>query len=124
MRYLKTILLVGLISTIGWAQKKDQAAIKYANTLTKADLKKHLVIVAADDMEGRDTGSPGQKKAAKYIANHFKSLGLKPPVKTKDGMSYLQKFDLMSSKWKDVSIATKRNKTEYLKATCSPPSIL
>lgn len=115
MRYLKTILLVGLISTIGWAQKKDQTAIKYANTLTKADLKKHLVIVAADDMEGRDTGSPGQKKAAKYIANHFKSLGLKPPVKTKEGMSYLQKFDLMSSKWKDVSIAIKRNKTEYLK---------
>ncbi|OJJ22381.1 hypothetical protein BKI52_06780 [marine bacterium AO1-C] len=115
MRFIITILLAGLISTVGWSQKKDETAIKYANTLTKEDLKKHLVIVASDEMEGRDTGSPGQKKAAKYIADHFKSLGLKPPVKTKDGMSYLQKFDLVSSKWKNVSIATKKGKTEYLK---------
>ncbi|HAS39897.1 MAG TPA: peptidase M28 [Microscillaceae bacterium] len=115
MRFIVTILLAGLISTVAWSQKKDETAVKYANTLTKEDLKKHLVIVASDEMEGRDTGSPGQKKAAKYIADHFKSLGLTPPVKTKDGMSYLQKFDLVSSKWKDVSIATKKSKTEYLK---------
>ncbi len=115
MRYITTILLAGLISTVAWSQKKDNAAIKYANTLTKEDLKKHLVIVASDEMGGRDTGSPGQKKAANYIVEHFKSLGLKPPVKTKEGMSYLQKFDLVSRKWKEVSITTKKGKTEYLK---------
>lgn len=70
MRYITTILLAGLISTVAWSQKKDNAAIKYANTLTKEDLKKHLVIVASDEMGGRDTGSPGQKKAANYIVEH------------------------------------------------------
>lgn len=115
MRNFTLILLACLVSAIAWSQKKDETAIKYANTVTKEDLKKHLTVVAADDMEGRDTGSPGQKKAAKYIADHFKKLGLKPPVKTKEGMSYLQPFDLVKSKWENVSIKYKGKTTEYLK---------
>lgn len=115
MRNFTLILLACLVSAIAWSQKKDETAIKYANTVTKEDLKKHLTVIAADDMEGRDTGSPGQKKAAKYIADHFKKLGLEPPVKTKGGLSYLQPFDLVKSKWENVSIKYKGNTTEYLK---------
>jgi hypothetical protein len=32
------------------------------NTITANELKTHLYIVAADGMEGRETGSAGQKK--------------------------------------------------------------
>jgi hypothetical protein len=32
------------------------------NTITADELKTHLYIVAADEMEGRETGSAGQKK--------------------------------------------------------------
>ncbi|MBC5838659.1 M28 family peptidase [Flavobacterium muglaense] len=44
---------------------------KYITTITAADLKTHLYIVAADSMEGRETGSPGQKKAGKYLISQY-----------------------------------------------------
>ena len=50
----------------------------FAKTITSDDLKKHLYIVAGAEMEGRETATDGQKKAAAYIENHFKTLGLAP----------------------------------------------
>ena len=38
----------------------------------------HVVFLASDSMNGRDTGSPEHRKAAEYIADHFKRAGLKP----------------------------------------------
>jgi hypothetical protein len=35
---------------------------KYMNSITADELKTHLYIVASDEMEGRETGSAGQKK--------------------------------------------------------------
>ena len=35
---------------------------KYISTISISDLKTHLEIVASDKMEGRDTGTEGQKK--------------------------------------------------------------
>ncbi|GAB4238761.1 MAG: hypothetical protein Tsb0034_14550 [Ekhidna sp.] len=72
---------------------QDKTAIKYAKTITAEDLKSHLSIIASDEYEGRETGKKGQKMAAKYIANHFKTLGFEAPV---DG-SYFQTFDLKQS---------------------------
>ncbi|MEP6700128.1 MAG: M28 family peptidase [Bacteroidota bacterium] len=60
------------------AQKKDKAAEKIAATITTDDLKRHLYIIASKEMEGRNTPSPGLEKAATYIEQHFKSLGLTP----------------------------------------------
>src|SRR5258708_29964017 len=50
----------------------------FANAITAQDLKAHLYIVAGKDFEGRETGTEGQRKAAAYIENDFKSLGLQP----------------------------------------------
>lgn len=57
-------------------QKAFQSA--YQN-IKMEDLKKNLSVIAADDMEGRDTGSPGQKKAGVYMVNYYKSLGISFP---------------------------------------------
>jgi Zn-dependent M28 family amino/carboxypeptidase len=40
-------------------------------TISADDLKKHLYIIAADSMEGRETGSAGQKKAGKYLISQY-----------------------------------------------------
>lgn len=50
----------------------------YATSITSADLKRHLYIVAGKEMEGRETATEGQRKAAVYIENQFKALGLLP----------------------------------------------
>lgn len=70
------LVLLGPIWVMG--QKKDKAVVKAASTITAADMQRHLYIIAGAEMEGRDTPSPGLEKAATYIENHFKSLGLLP----------------------------------------------
>ena len=49
-----------------------------------------MLILASDSLEGRETGKTGQKMAADYIMNHFKSIGI-PPYKRK---TYYQKFKM------------------------------
>ena len=73
-----------------FAQKKDKHAEKMAKTISASDMKNHLYVIASKEMEGRDTPSPGLEKAATYIEDHFKSLGLLPGNKD----SYRQYYPL------------------------------
>lgn len=52
---------------------------KYMATITANELKQHLYIVASDAMEGRETGSAGQKKAGEYLIQQYKSNGISAP---------------------------------------------
>ena len=52
-------------------------------------VKKHLYILADDDMEGRKAGTPGIEKAAQYIETEFKNIGL---TFFEDATSYRQNF--------------------------------
>lgn len=47
-------------------------------SITIADAKEWLGYLAGPECEGRGTGQPGYIKAAEYMAQHFKSFGLKP----------------------------------------------
>jgi hypothetical protein len=38
----------------------------------------HVVALGGDDMEGRETGSEGYRKAARYVAAQFEKNGVKP----------------------------------------------
>jgi hypothetical protein len=58
-------------------QHLDSAG-QWAESITADDLSRQLHILAADSMEGRETGKPGQRKAAQYIADQFRSMGLQP----------------------------------------------
>lgn len=65
--------------------------ISYQDRIRIDYLRKHLSALAADSMEGRETGMPGQKKAARYLADEYSRLGLKP---VGDDGSYFQNFEL------------------------------
>src|SRR5437764_1824240 len=49
-----------------------------ADTITAADLLKHIKVLASDECEGRAPGSKGEELSVKYISEQFKALGLKP----------------------------------------------
>jgi hypothetical protein len=66
-----------LFSQLTPAQQKSGPQI-FAQTITPAALKKNLYIVAGRDMEGRETATAGQRKAAAYIESQFTRLGLLP----------------------------------------------
>ena len=85
---------------LGWAllltltvNAQNPDAKKYGSQITVAGLKEDLTIIASDALEGRETGTRGQKMAAAYIAAHFQELGLKAPVNG----SYYQPVELYSS---------------------------
>jgi hypothetical protein len=76
---MKRILIaVFAFSTLHSIAQKTAKPDAYAKTITADDLKRHLYIVAGPEMEGRETATPGQKKAAAYIENQFRALGLQP----------------------------------------------
>lgn len=61
-----------------------------ADNITAASIKEYTTALASPEMEGRGTMQPGGEKAANWIADRFKGLGLKP-LGDKD--SYLQKVE-------------------------------
>ena len=106
MKKISLLIFYSLLSIAIFAQQDD--AQKYASTITGQDLKKHLTIIAGADMEGRETATEGQRKAAAYIESQFKQLGLKPPPGQN---GYQQVYPL----FKDTMLTTslKIGKTKY-----------
>jgi len=60
-----------------FAQKKTDPVL-FANSIKSEILQKHLFQIAGAAFEGRETATPGQQKAALYIEDYFKVLGLRP----------------------------------------------
>lgn len=75
----KRLLLLTLIVTQSVFAQQNQNT-HYAELITAADLKDNLSIIASDALEGRYTGSRGQKMAAAFISDYFQNLGLAGPV--------------------------------------------
>lgn len=71
----KIVLTLPLLIFISIAFAQTDGA-KYAATITGSNLNKHLSIIASAEMEGRETGTEGQRKAATYIESQFKAMGL------------------------------------------------
>lgn len=52
------------------------------------NIREHMIILADDDMQGREAGTENYDKAADYVINNFKELGIKPLPNNNE--SYLQ----------------------------------
>lgn len=46
--------------------------------ITPADMKQHVTYLASDELEGRLTGTNGEKLATQYVADAFAKIGLQP----------------------------------------------
>lgn len=92
MKSILRILLPGFILgfTVSFGQTADPN--RYITKITEEGLRDKLSILASDALEGRMTGTRGQKMAAAFIEHHFREIGLTGPVNG----SYLQKVPLSS----------------------------
>jgi hypothetical protein len=78
------LLLLFIFLFINCSSQKDVVAVKpvihsknnYIDVISKESLKQNLEFIASDEMEGRDTGSEGQKKAGRYIIDFYKKNGV------------------------------------------------
>ncbi len=84
---LLLLFFFGLNSYSQQAKTVISDPTKYLNLITESDLKILLTTVASDEMEGRDTGSPGQKKAGKFLIQQYQNNGVPYP---KGASSYFQ----------------------------------
>jgi len=110
------LLSLSLLAQTPATERAPASPTKYAQTITADDLRKHLTILAADDMEGRETGMPGQQKAAAYIVSQLTADGLKPIVPGADGKSgYLQPFTLYKKTWGEFYVKAAGKQFAYLK---------
>jgi Zn-dependent M28 family amino/carboxypeptidase len=92
--------------------KSDPAVTSAAAAITSDGLLGHINALAADSMEGRAPGTPGEEKAVTYITNQFKALGLQPG--NPDG-SYIQSVDLIGYTPHPTASFTAGGKTISLK---------
>ncbi|MEJ2103494.1 MAG: M28 family peptidase, partial [Ignavibacteriaceae bacterium] len=88
MKQLKLLLILILLTPVStYAQKISNPEI------TAEEVKEHISYLASDQLKGRASGSKEIKEAADYIANEFKSYGLKPIFEGK----YLQEFPFVKT---------------------------
>jgi hypothetical protein len=110
---MKRILwLLVLVSTIATAQKNKKARVKAQikadNTIIKA-LQSHILFLADDKLEGRRTGTAGEKLAYEYISQKFQENGLL--AKGENG-TFIQQFEV--NEGKEIKPATALNINDYI----------
>ncbi len=79
-------ILVILIAIVVFSCKETQ--------VNSVSMKEDVAILANDSLNGRKTGSDGERKAADYIAKRFEDLGLQP----QGSEGFFQKFTYKASK--------------------------
>ena len=72
MKHLKNIFGICLVSLLITSCGTKEIVIK------AQEVDDIVTYLASDELEGRDTGTEGIEKAASYIENYFKDLGVKP----------------------------------------------
>jgi len=90
---------------------QNYSNIDFADRISEKDLEKNVKVLCSSKMQGRETGTKGQKNAAAYIYSQFKQFGLKAVDKSQDSLSYFQNFNL--SKLKLPSGRIKVNNKTY-----------
>ena len=95
---------------------------KYINSITAQDLKAHLSIIASDEMEGRETGSKGQKKAGQYLVNQYKKNKVTFP---KNAKTYYQNIPAayLNQKYSE-NLADSENIWAYIEGSEKPDEVV
>src|SRR5213594_3772947 len=87
---LRLALLLAVLPGLSTAQRLGPVA-RGAASITIADVRRRIGIIADDSMLGRATPSPQLDAVAAYVAGEFKRFGLKPGG---DSGTYFQHYPL------------------------------
>lgn len=91
------------------------------NSISLEELKTNLYVIAADDMEGRDTGSAGQKKAGVYMIEQYKKNGIGFPAALG---SYYQKVPAEAMKKYGETLPDSENIMAYIEGSEKPNEVI
>lgn len=114
--FVITLLIVGCGSnkqnsaSAPEAPTNNKLVDTYANTITANELKEDLYIYASDEFEGRETGTPGQKKAVNFLKDRYLELGISSPI---GGSDYFQEVPLGTLGKPNATIIVGNNTYDY-----------
>ncbi len=91
---MRKFFIVLLSLSVGFVNAQTIDASTAAKHITAAGLKKHLSIIAGEEMQGRETGTEGERKAASYLVGQYKQMNLTPG----NAGSYRMPFSLFQDK--------------------------
>ena len=104
------------------ASKDNSDPTKYMNMITAQDLKTMLYVVASDEMEGRETGSKGQKKAGLYMIDQYKNNGVSFPKGASDYYQHIPAAYLNARR--NENLSDSENIWAYIEGSEKPDEIL
>ena len=108
------------------AQAPDVSLLeRYQATITPAELAGLLYVYADDYMAGRETGEPGQRFAARWLAGEYQQMGVAPRG---SGVAprpyaldpYLQPFVLEQQQLRRLAVTATRGGEAVLASTATP----
>ena len=86
----------------------------YAKSIKIEDLNRHLLVLTSDSLQGRETGTLGQKRAADYLAAQFATIGLSPVTTATGEVSYFQSFSVRKVTWNKIVLTVLGKKYVHL----------
>ncbi len=111
MRYFVVIICLLPVLSNGQSKKKKLqmavAAERKTNEILISNIKSHVQYLADDKLEGRRSGTAGEKLAMQYIINQYQQAGLEP----KGTNGYLQEFTINEGKQIDATTTLLVNNT-------------
>ncbi len=102
--------------------KDNSDPTKYLNLISEKDLKTMLYVVASDEMEGRETGSEGQKKAGLYMIEQYKKNGVSFPKGASDYYQHIPASYLNARR--NENLADSENIWAYIEGSEKPDEVL
>ena len=126
MKRNKIYALVLLAYTsLCFSQKKSVITLKtsdYIKDISTKSIESNLNVIASDEMQGRDTGSEGQKKAGLFIIDFYKKNGVSFPKGAKD---YYQKIPsaFFNKEW-DINLPNSENIWAFIEGSEKPDEIV
>lgn len=110
---------LAIITTFSFAQVSPT---KYIKSISKESLKTNLFIIASDEMEGRDTGSKGQKKAGDYLISQYRKSGISFPTGASDFYQRIPSASLNSRR--NENLPDSENIWAFIKGSEKPEEVL
>lgn len=71
-------LCAAMLLAVPFAQAQEGKPEDIAQTIRQPEVERHIRFLASDELQGRDTGSPGLRVASRYIAEYFRQHGIQP----------------------------------------------
>ena len=119
MKNSRISLLLAIFTTFSFAQVQPS---KYIKSITNESLKTNLYVIASDEMEGRDTGTKGQKKAGNYLISQYTKAGISFPEGAADFYQRIPSASLSSRR--NGNLPDSENIWAFIKGSEKPEEVL